>query len=81
MYCFSCSKSYQGTFQVFWGVSSSIFMVSIVVYLAELLWVLIHAFRGLERARPWAMGLDTSSNLTNTHKKIHNQMLLSSDGK
>lgn len=48
-----------------WGVSSSQ-LVSIIVYLAGLLWFSTHAFHGLERARPWAMGLDTS-NITQIH--------------
>lgn len=57
--------------QVFWGVFLSIFMVSIVVYVAELPWFLTHAFHGLERARPRATGLDTSNNHTNTHAQTH----------
>ncbi len=80
----------QGIPSVLGCVFLSIFMVRIVVYLAELPWFLIHAFHGLERARPRAMGLDTSNSHTNTHKyaqththiqNIHNRRLLRSGGR
>lgn len=59
-----CSKSYKAAFtnsglsKFFSGVCAflSIFMVSIVVYVSELLWFLIYAFHGLEQERPWAVG-------------------------
>ena len=45
-------------------VFHSIFMVSIVVCVAELRWFSIHAFHGLEQGRPWPLGLDTSNKHT-----------------
>lgn len=62
----------QGNMSVLGCVFPSIFMVSIVVCLAELPRFSIHACHGLERARPWATGLDRSNNYTNIHKCAHN---------
>lgn len=53
-------------FQVFGCLFLLLFMVCIVVYLAERLWFSIYAFHGFEWAQLWVMGLD--NNHTNTHK-------------